>query len=254
MLLRGLKLALASLLLTATTFAQGGGQFGNGGSSATSLTGVTSDGTTLAFSGTTIQTPQSGCAVAQALKFGSTATVGMDQAGTTSQIGMSDGTLCRFAFVIAAAPSLRVAGAGLIGWTNTAGDAEQTIDTVLSRNSAGHVQAGTSTSNSNGAFDAAGFFSKGTTFTSNAGCSETTLVGGATSGKLTAGATTSCTVIITMGNSMTAPNGWACHMTDLTTAADANNPHQSASTTTTATFITGTIVASDVLQFGCFGY
>lgn len=214
---------------------------------------LTDDGTTLKYLGTALQTPQGACASTPALKFGATGAAGFAQGGTTTQIALTDGTLCRFLFVTGAAMTQRMGGAGILAWTSTAGDASGTIDTTLSRGLANHVQAGSTTNNSNGGMDAAGFFSKGTTFTGNAGCSETTLVGGATAGKFTA-VSTSCTIIITMGNSMTAPTGWDCNIQDLTTAADAHNPRESASTTTTVTFITGTIVSSDVLSFSCIGY
>lgn len=226
---------------------------GAGGQAAAADATLSDDGTTLAYTGTAIQTPQGACASTPALKFGSTGTVGISQGGAAAQIGLTDGTLCRFLFVVGAAMTERMGGAGILGWTSTAGDASGTIDTTLSRSGINHVQVGSTTNNSNGGVDAAGFFSKGTTFTGNAGCSETTLTGGATAGKFTA-VSTSCTIIVTMGNSMAAPTGWDCNVQDLTTAADAHNPRQSASTTTTATFITGTIVSSDVISFHCVGY
>jgi len=101
---------------------------------------------------------------------------------------------------------------------------------------------------------AGGFISGSTTFTSNGGCTEGTLVGGSTAGKFTTSGSTSCTVIVTMGGGVTATNGWSCTAIDLTTAIDVTNPHQTASSTTTATFATGTIVAGDVIQFSCIGY
>lgn len=92
------------------------------------------------------------------------------------------------------------------------------------------------------------FIDAGTTFTSSGACSETSLTGGATTGSFVAGAT-SCTTVITTG--LTAPNGWACNVHDLTTPAD--SVKQTASSTTTATF-SGTVVLSDVIQFHCDGY
>ena len=109
-------------------------------------------------------------------------------------------------------------------------------------------------SNTTAKLKAAGFMSVGTKFTSSGGCTEGTLVGGATAGKFTTSGSTSCSTVITMGDSATAPNGWDCHALDLTTAADVTNPHQTSSTTTTATLATGTIVANDVIQFSCIGY
>ena len=127
-------------------------------------------------------------------------------------------------------------------------------DTGVSRGSAADVvDVGNGTAgDTTGQVKAAAYMSVGTKFTSNAGCSETTLVGGATSGKFTA-VSTNCTVIITFGNTATDPNGWACYAYDLTTTADYNNPRTS-STTTTLTIVTGVIVSSDVIEFGCVGY
>jgi len=128
-------------------------------------------------------------------------------------------------------------------------------DTAFSRTAAGVMACGTGSALSTACrLKAAAYMSVGTTATSNAGCGEGALVGGATAGKFTTAGTTSCTTIVTMGNSATSPNGWDCHIVDLTTAADFANPHESASTTTTVTFVSGTIVASDVLQFSCIGY
>lgn len=92
----------------------------------------------------------------------------------------------------------------------------------------------------------------GTTFTTNAGCGEGALVGGVSAGKITTAGQTSCTDIITIATAAT--NGWQCTFTDLTTAADAASPHQTATTTTTVTWVSGTIVAADVIQFACTAY
>jgi hypothetical protein len=126
-------------------------------------------------------------------------------------------------------------------------------DTSLNRQSAGLLGVGSGSNTVAGSIAASSFQSRGTTFTSNAGCGETSLAGGATAGKFTANST-SCTIIVTMGNTATAPNGWDCHAMDLTTLADVTNPHQTATTTTTATFVTGTIVSGDVISFHCVGY
>jgi hypothetical protein len=133
-------------------------------------------------------------------------------------------------------------------------DANGAADVCWDRSAAGVWRADTDSACSDGTarLKAAGYISVGTKFASNAGCSETTLLGGATAGSFHA-VSTSCTVIITLGNTATAPNGWACYAHDLTTSADYNNPHVS-STTTTATIVTGTIVSGDVIEFGCIGY
>jgi len=107
--------------------------------------------------------------------------------------------------------------------------------------------------------DAAGitsgkFIAGGTTFTTNAGCGEGTLTGGASAGKIVTSGSTSCTDIITIGGSLTATNGWQCSFTDLTTSADAANPHQTATSTNTVTWVSGTIVSGDTIQFSCIGY
>jgi len=103
------------------------------------------------------------------------------------------------------------------------------------------------------AIAASAHYVKGTTFTAS-GCSNGTLVGGATAGKFTVGAN-SCTVVVTMGNSATAPNGWFCSPQDQTTAELTAGVYQSASTTTTATFtVPVTAGATDVIGFACIGY
>lgn len=96
--------------------------------------------------------------------------------------------------------------------------------------------------------------STGTKYTQDTGCGTiATSSGGATAGKFTTVGSTSCTTVITFGNSATATNGWACFAHDLTTSADFINPHTSSSTTT-LTIVTGTIVSGDVIEFGCIGY
>ena len=128
-------------------------------------------------------------------------------------------------------------------------------DLGVSRSAAGVLACGTATpGNTTCRIKAAGYMSVGTTFTSNAGCGDTTLVGGATAGKYTSVTAGSCTTVITMGNAATAPNGWNCTATDLTTAADNGNIRQTATTTTTASLNEGTVVANDVIQFSCIGY
>lgn len=89
----------------------------------------------------------------------------------------------------------------------------------------------------------------GTKFTAS-GCSNTTTVGGATAGSFASGTTGACTVTITMGDSVAAANGWACGVSNQTTA---NLVRQTASTTTTAT-VSGTTTSGDVIVFNCIGY
>jgi hypothetical protein len=81
------------------------------------------------------------------------------------------------------------------------------------------------------------------------GCSATVVNGGATSGVLASGTTGTCTVTVTMGPAMYAPNGWACGgIQDLTTTTD--TMAQTTSTNTTAVF-TGTTVSGDSIAFAC---
>ncbi len=93
-----------------------------------------------------------------------------------------------------------------------------------------------------------GVISNGSTFTAS-GCSNSTLVGGATAGSFKSGTTGTCTVVITPG--ITAPHGWACKASDLTTSADLVT--QTATTTSTFT-LSGITVSADVVNFSCTGY
>lgn len=128
-------------------------------------------------------------------------------------------------------------------------------DLFMSRSASGIVNFGNAAGGNNAKVNAAGYQTAGTKFTTNAGCGETAgaNVGSASAGKITTAGSTSCTTIITLGSSLTAASGWSCWAHDLTTSADYNNPHIS-STTTTATIVSGTIVAADVLEWGCIGY
>lgn len=129
-------------------------------------------------------------------------------------------------------------------------------DVGISRIGPGQGAFGNGTAaDTSGKLRLAGIVSVGTKFTTNAGCGESagTIAGGATAGKITTAGSTSCTTIVTLGNSATSFNGWACTAHDLTTAADYNNPRVTSSTTQ-ATIVTGTIVAGDVLELSCIGY
>lgn len=147
-------------------------------------------------------------------------------------------------------------GGLLIGSTNLAmgSSLATTQDVFLSRQAAHVAQLGGTSGTSTAALKLAGVMSVGTTFTSNAGCGDTTLTGGATAGKYTSVTAGTCTTIITMGNSATAPNGWSCVATDLTTAGDAGNIHQTATAAATASFTEGTVAANDVIAFHCIGF
>jgi hypothetical protein len=113
---------------------------------------------------------------------------------------------------------------------------------------------------STGFVSAPAVISAGPTFKSDGGCGETSLTGGATAGSFTSGtpsssgpATGTCTLTITMGASIAAPNGWACHANDLTTNAESATWSQTATTTTTAT-LSGTTASGDIVNFACIGY
>ncbi len=181
---------------------------------------------------------------------GSTVTAGSWIWGNTTQdeFGMSATGTGQF--------GLNSAGVITFGSSNAVlNAATMNADTAVCRNAGGVIAIGNGAScNTNGRVKAAGYMSVGTTFTGNAGCGEGSLTGGATAGKFTTSGTTSCTIVITMGNSASAPNGWNCTALDLTTVGDLLDPHQTATTQTTVTLVSGTIVANDVIQFSCMGY
>jgi hypothetical protein len=136
---------------------------------------------------------------------------------------------------------------GLFGFSSSS-NATLACDTCLSRDSAGVIDFGTGAQGSTaGRAKAAAYISGGTTFTIS-GCSATTPTGGASAGSFLSGTTGACTVVITLNGAtgITAPNGWTCLASDLTTPA--NLISQSASSTTTCT-VTGTTVTGDKIQF-----
>jgi hypothetical protein len=141
-----------------------------------------------------------------------------------------------------------------IGFTGTT-DPTGTADMFLERAGAKILGVG-GNGDFTGAVVTADFQSRGTKFTTNGGCGESagTITGGGSAGTIGTVASTSCTTIITI-NGPAALNGWACQVEDITTAADRHNPSQSASTTTTVTIVSGTIVSGDTLLLGpCQGY
>jgi hypothetical protein len=95
-----------------------------------------------------------------------------------------------------------------------------------------------------------GFASTGTTFTSS-GCRASSRVGGATAGSFESGISGTCTITITMGNSLSAPHGWSCWANDLTTPANAI--HQTGGTATTC-ILSGTTTSGDTVNFGSIAY
>jgi hypothetical protein len=107
------------------------------------------------------------------------------------------------------------AASATYAWTSNA--ISNGLDTGLSRTAGAVIAAGNgSQGDTSGKFKAAGYMSVGTTFTSNGGCTESALTGGATAGSFTVGQNTACTIVITMGNSATAPHGWTCTAYDET--------------------------------------
>ncbi len=82
----------------------------------------------------------------------------------------------------------------------------------------------------------------------------TNLLGGATAGSFHSAVSGTCTVVVTMGNSVTAANGFACgRPNNLTTNSDSSSWSQTATTTTTVT-LSGTSVAGDVISFAFTPY
>ncbi len=118
----------------------------------------------------------------------------------------------------------------------------------------GHaIQTGTGLVDLGDRTNAPAFMASGTTFTAS-GCGNGTLVGGATAGKFTSGDSGgSCSIVITMGASMAATNGWSCQIQDL--SAPAKVWGQTASNATTATFLSpGVTTSGNVVSFFCVGY
>lgn len=140
---------------------------------------------------------------------------------------------------------------GVLGFSS--GAVGGAYDTAFSRSASGVMALGTGAAgNTNAVLKDAGNISVGTTFTSNAGCTESALAGGATAGKFTVGQGTACTIVITMGNSATAPNGWNCAASDQT-GVPAVAIRQTASNATSCSLLM-TVTTSDVISFSAEGY
>lgn len=153
------------------------------------------------------------------------------------------------------ATSFDMGSTSIARFANAAGPQGATFDVGTSRSAAGVLAVGNATAgDTTGKMKAAGYLSGGTAFATNAGCGEAAPSDGATAGRIVTAGSTSCTTIVTMGNSATAPHGWSCQVQDITTAADRNNPTYT-SNATTVTIVTGTIVSGDTLLLGpCEGY
>jgi hypothetical protein len=149
-------------------------------------------------------------------------------------------------------------GFGLIGGSITIatglGTGGNTSGTITLSDQIGTFIQGGGHAIESGMLQAASFAIGGTTFTA-LGCSNGTLVGGNTAGKMTIGAN-SCTVTITMGGSQTAAHEWSCGANDETTAAGNTQLYfTGAGTTTTAVLsVPSTAAASDVIDFRCTSY
>ncbi len=142
--------------------------------------------------------------------------------------------------------------AGFYGFTsNTVALPASTIDTNLSRVSAGIIGVGTGALGSvAGSIKAAAFISASTSPVLTTGsCSGSSAAGGASAGTFVAAACTGGTYILS--SMPTAPTGYACIAQDRTTPA--NLLQQTASSTTSATF-TATTLISDVVGFQCLAY
>jgi hypothetical protein len=95
--------------------------------------------------------------------------------------------------------------------------------------------------------------SEGTKFTtSGAGCTVSGTTGGATVGSFTTTTTGTCTTTITMNGAtgLTAPNGWSCFASDVTSGVVGA---QSGSSATTAQLKIVT-TTGDTVNFGCTGF
>lgn len=197
------------------------GQFNFYGTSFAGLATLNAAGLTINASGTS-GTP--------ALNFGSCATCGLYLSGSTSTVVQSAAAGVIY-FSPGASPAWYMQAAGeLTPFTHQAlGDASNYVGGTVSS----YFQAG------------------GTKFTAS-GCSNSTTVGGATAGSFASGTTGACTVTITMGNSDTATNGWACFASDQTTPANLYDQKSGGSTTTAV--LSGTTVSGDVISFGCMAY
>jgi hypothetical protein len=149
--------------------------------------------------------------------------------------------------------NIRWPSTGVTGFSS-GGAAATATDTGMSRCAAGVWCFGVNATsgNSGASLKAAAYMSVGTKFTSNAGCTESATAGGATAGKFTVGQGTACTIIITMGNTATAPNGWTCTAYDQT-AVPAVAIRQTASSATSCSLLM-TVATNDVITFSAVGY
>lgn len=156
--------------------------------------------------------------------------------------------------------SMTVGNSGCFRWTSSS-DPTGAFDTALCRLGAGIVEVGTSAANALGTLATASVRSTGTAPTGNTGTCNTavTVAGGATAGTWTSTAICAIAGTIILTAMPTQTTGYACFMTDRTTAGVVIE--ETATTATTATFTvralpTGAVAtaANDILQYSCTGY
>jgi hypothetical protein len=211
---------------------------------------LSDNGTVLTYIGSTGLVIPNGSGSAPSLAFASSATTGIYQSAA-NVMGIASSGAGDATFTV----GMEVGSGALLKFSATAAPTGNS-DTALSRDAAGVLDiCGTNpctSGSTTGKVKAAGYMSVGGTFTlSSNGCTATTLVGGATAGSVVSGTTGVCAFTVTMGNTATAPNGWACYANDLTTHT--NTVLQQSTNATTAAF-SGTTVSGDTINFGCIGY
>src|ERR1700691_4138265 len=206
--------------------------------------GLPGSGTNPFTATSTVTLPPGTGAAALALAIGAinygfynpTSNTGVGVAAASSNIGLFAAS--------APANTFQLTNAATLSWAPNAAF-NSNSDTALSRASAAVVQVGNGTlNNTSGKLQAAGYMSVGTTFTSSGGLGDITLVGGATAGKFTTVTVTSGSTVITMGNTATAPTGWACSGFDIPPPADTVLVAPTSATTVTITVTA--ITAGDV--------
>jgi hypothetical protein len=97
------------------------------------------------------------------------------------------------------------------------------------------------------------YTSVGTLFTSNNGCSETTLKGGPTYGSFVIGTSSACTISLNFSSLPFSPaNGFVCWYSDLTNVPTV--AIRQSATTTTGVNLKMTATSGDTIVFGCDGF
>jgi len=142
---------------------------------------------------------------------------------------------------------------GCYGWSPFVGDPDGSAnDTGFRRDSADVIDVGNcAASDTSGKLQAAGYISKGTAFSAS-GCTNSNLTGGATAGSFKVGQNTNCTIVITMGSSATAPNGWICSASD-ETAVPAQAIRQTSHSATSCS-LNMTVATNDIIVFSAEGW